>query len=166
MPRRTSASDGLSLVSYARSASEHTVDGGVGVEEAALISVVMVQAIKEQLAGGTSEAEVLRLLDGDSLLMEVSSASVRCALVSYRQEPGPRGDPSGFGDFTLDGAALRGVLAQAETLGVDALWLDRWCYRWTPGEAYDHGDFCRTLSAVLFVVGHLHQKDQKKRLQT
>ena len=45
-----------------------------------------------------------------------------------------------FDRFTLDDGALAGVLSAARELGMDAIWLDAWCYRFEGN--YNHDDFC------------------------
>ena len=116
-----------------------------------LIRVVLVNTLEEHLATVSEVAVLNWLACGDALTTKVSTSRVSCALVSYRQEPRDTsvfGTTSDFDKFTLDGAALRGIVAAARTLKVTALWLDAWCYR-SDGDEYDHADFCRTLNDVV-----------------
>ena len=112
-------------------------------------------------AAGHRDFRVVRLADIDAKLETCTAAEVltelsttdnllwpvghrRCGLVSYRQEWAQAGEYAGL---TLDGPAFVGVLAAARSVGLEALWLDAWCYRFV-GE-YDHSDFCRTLHVVV-----------------
>ena len=117
------------------------------------LRIVLVSRIEEQLDSNAdttaSELAVLALLaQGDTLLSTVRTSEVRCALVSYCHEPGSATRDSTFDAFTLDGPALRGIVAAARRLQVEALWCDKWCYR-QPGDEYDHDDFTQTLNAVV-----------------
>ena len=56
-------------------------------------------------------------------------------------------DEAATDTLTLDCEALNGILAAARQLGVDAVWLDAWCYR-THGGEYDHDEFVDLLHAV------------------
>eukprot|EP00325_Prymnesiales_sp_UTEX-LB-985_P033785 CAMPEP_0174738800 /NCGR_PEP_ID=MMETSP1094-20130205/70539_1 /TAXON_ID=156173 /ORGANISM="Chrysochromulina brevifilum, Strain UTEX LB 985" /LENGTH=159 /DNA_ID=CAMNT_0015942283 /DNA_START=428 /DNA_END=904 /DNA_ORIENTATION=- len=113
--------------------------------------VLKLSTLEDSLATAASELELLNTLaNTNDLLSPVDSTGVRCALVSYRQEMRPVGfqavahsGPCGaaYDHLTLDGHALRGVVDAARLLGVDALWLDCWCYRPASAE-YDHYDFC------------------------
>lgn len=111
--------------------------------QSTLISAVRLATLTAQLER-LSEAELLTLLASEeSGLLEPIEAS-QCVLVSYRQE---KGQPP-FDSLTLDGSALRGILAAAAKLKANAVWLDAWCYR-MPGPEYVHADFCRTLNGIL-----------------
>ena len=103
--------------------------------------VVMIEAIERRLADTPPDALLRELADGEALLT-TPTGSTRTALISYRQER-QYGDP----ELTLDGEALLSAIASAKQGGLDAFWLDAWCYRFT--EPYDHHDFCSTLSKVL-----------------
>eukprot|EP00966_Prymnesium_polylepis_P234371 5421448-Prymnesium_polylepis.1 len=92
----------------------------------------------------TPPDRLLSELVSSETLLSWATAGTRTALVSYRQERAC-GDPS----LTLDGAALLGAIAAAKRGGIEALWLDVWCYRFVK---YDHDDFCKTLSNVLSQV--------------
>ena len=108
--------------------------------------MVLIDTLEQRLAAESEDAVLLALAAGDALLTTVCTTNVCCALVSYKQER-RAGSTSGTLDaLTIDGAALRGIVAAARSLKVDALWLDAWCYH-SPG-AYDHADFCRTLRDV------------------
>ena len=116
------------------------------------LRVVLLETLERQLASESDAAVLATLANGDTLLSDVRTMNVRSALVSYRQEKcalqkcGSGGDE--FAAFTLDGAALRGIVAAARSLGVDAVWLDAWCYR-SPAGKYEHEDFCKTLQDVV-----------------
>ena len=113
------------------------------------IRCVRLDALKERL-GTSTEKQVLSLLSrkDNPLLATVSTAAVKCVFVSYRQEVGTQDVADApYDEFTLDGNALRGIIAAATRLGAEAMWLDCWCYRYV-GE-YDHQAFCRTLHDVI-----------------
>ena len=118
------------------------------------LRVVLVSRVEEQLAASNADttaselAVLAQLAQGDTLLSTVRTSEVRCALVSYCHEPSSATQNSTFDAFTLDGPALRGIVSAARSLQVDALWLDKWCYR-DPGDDYDHDDFTQTLNAVV-----------------
>ena len=84
------------------------------------LRVVLVAQLEERLAS-EDELAVLNALAAGTMLTTLGTSDVYCALVSYRQERGGGGD---FDAFTLDGAALRGLVSAAHSLNVDALWLD------------------------------------------
>ena len=111
--------------------------------------VIMIEAIERRLAE-TSPNALLRELATSEALLTSPSNSTRVALVSYRQESSSvsaastaDADP----DLTLDGEAFLSAIAAAKRGGLDAVWLDAWCYRFT-GE-YDHENFCATLCEVI-----------------
>ena len=125
------------------------------------LRVVKLETLETLLAedgrhGGLRELEVLNLLaNTDKYIETVDPRKTPVALLSYRQERceharstnSARG-AGAFDHLTLDGAALRGVVAAArEKLGVEALWVDVWCYHFS-GD-YDHDHFCRMLHNVL-----------------
>ena len=110
-----------------------------------MLRVVLVDALEERLANESELAVLTALATGDALLTTVSTSETCCALISYKQERRV-GATDGYGELTLDGSALRGIVAAARSLKVDGLWLDAWCYR--SSGAYDHSDFCRTLREV------------------
>ena len=114
----------------------------MATQAACPLRVVYVADLEKRLASSSELALLTELAAGDSLLTTVLSSDVRCALVSYKQEQ------SAGNALTLDGPALRGVIAAARTLQVDALWMDAWCYRSENG-SYDHQDFTRTLRDVI-----------------
>ena len=128
------------------------VDGEPSHESSLQLSrelrVILVATLEERLASESEVAVLTALANTDTLRTTVRSSDVRCALVSYRQEKHEGADDRVFGNLTLDGAALRGIVAAAHSLGVDAIWLDAWCYR-APAGVYDHEDFCKTLSDVI-----------------
>jgi hypothetical protein len=111
------------------------------------IRVVLVETLEERLASHTDFAVLSALAHGDELLTTVSATASSCALVSYKQEREATNNDS-FDEFTLDGRALRGIVAAARSLKMNAIWLDAWCYR-SPNGAYDHEDFTRTLRQVV-----------------
>jgi hypothetical protein len=84
------------------------------------LRVVLVAQLEERLAS-EDELAVLHALAAGTMLTTLGTSDVYCGLVSYRQERGGGGD---FDGFTLDGAALRGLVSAAHSLKVDALWLD------------------------------------------
>ena len=108
------------------------------------LCVVKISDIEHELQQRTP-AQVLTMLKcTDEHLHTVSTADVRCGLVSYRQEEQAHGEYAGL---TMDGAAFIGILSAAKQIGLEALWLDAWCYRFTG--VYDHADFCTTLHEVM-----------------
>ena len=126
------------------------------------LTVVLVSDLRELLATEQPRAVMVLLHAEDSSLLKTVNPDVTsCALVSYRQE-GDVTPPSclamhrskstrlGFEDFTMDGKALQGVIDAAEAAGIEALWVDGWCYR-SKGK-YDHDDFCKALHAVITSV--------------
>jgi hypothetical protein len=120
------------------------------------LRVVLVALLEARLKSESEYSVLSTLAHKDSLLTTtVRTSEVRCALVSYKQEkgtdmPGKRiqGVDGTFDAFTLDGSALRGIVAAARSLGAEAVWLDAWCYR-SPNGAYNHEDFCSTLNDVI-----------------
>ena len=112
-------------------------------EQAANVSVVYVSALEARLsANGASDAVLQILCETDELLTSVNLNHVRCGLVSYRQEQLETGvhvaphrrfqalrEPRKDGRFTMDASTLLSIVAAAHRLGLDALWLDAWCYR-------------------------------------
>ena len=110
----------------------------------ARVKVVKVAAIEARLASISVDALLHELAKSDELLTSPTD-STRIALVSYRQEAA-----CGESGLTLDDQALLSAIATAKRGGVDALWLDAWCYR--PIGEYNHEDFCETLSKVLSSV--------------
>jgi hypothetical protein len=129
------------------------------------LHAVLTKDLEEELCRNSPRVVLATLASEDnSLRREISPASCKCALVSYRQERDELGVKrccstqssdalqEEFSDHTLDGEALRGVLDACHALGVDALWLDAWCYRYEG--KYDHAAFCQTLHEVVSnVVG-------------
>ena len=115
------------------------VDGVV----AGRIEAVPVTTLREKLRS-MADLELLQLLGSDEHGLAKTFEASQCVLVSYRQER--PAEP--YSALTLDGTALRGILAAATTFGAEAIWLDAWCYRNGP-EGYDHDDFCSTLQSVL-----------------
>ena len=80
------------------------------------------------------------LYSSDALLDELVCGSF--ALVSYRQVV------SAHDAFTMDVDALESIVSVAEKAGVEALWLDAWCYR-SAADVYVHESFCAKLSRVI-----------------
>jgi hypothetical protein len=131
-------------------------------EQAANVSVVYVSALEARLsANGASDAVLQILCETDELLTSVNLNHVRCGLVSYRQEQLETGvrvaphrrfqalrEPRKDGRFTMDASTLLSIVAAAHRLGLDALWLDAWCYR-VDESGYVHDDFCRKLHQVV-----------------
>ena len=94
------------------------------------IRCVRLDALRERLRTST-EKQVLSLLSrkDNPLLATVLTAAVKCVFVSYRQEIGTQDVADApYDEFTLDGNALRGIIAAATRLGAEAMWLDCWCY--------------------------------------
>ena len=126
-------------------------------------SIVYVSALEARLRANGAASDTLQILcETDELLTKgVSLNHVRCGLVSYRQEQLDTGvrvaphrrfqalrEQRKDGRFTMDASALHSIVAAARQLGLDALWLDAWCYR--VGESgYVHDDFCRQLHEVV-----------------
>mmetsp|Transcript_38088 Transcript_38088/g.99917 ORF Transcript_38088/g.99917 Transcript_38088/m.99917 type:complete len:599 (+) Transcript_38088:61-1857(+) len=124
------------------------------------VHVVLVSALESRLASSTPEM-LLRELAGSNALLSRPTKGTRCALISYRQERGlmsgaqhpasaagkSRVSHAELSSLTLDGQALLGAVTAARNAGLDAVWLDAWCYRFD-GE-YDHHHFCQTLHSVL-----------------
>lgn len=109
-----------------------------------VIRVVHIADLEQHLQERSPAQVLSELSNSDSLIRSVSTDGVRCGLVSYRQEWRTDGE---YPNLTLDGPALLGVIAAAKSIGVAALWLDAWCYRFA-GD-YDHADFCHTLHDVI-----------------
>ena len=83
------------------------------------LRVVLVSTLEQRLASESEGALLTALRDSNALLTTVSTANVRCALVSYRQENQAGADLSDT--LTIDGAALRGIVSAARSLKVDAV---------------------------------------------
>ena len=45
----------------------------------------------------------------------------------------------------MDGAAFLGALEAAKRIGLEALWLDAWCFRLAPGAEYVGSEAWRTV---------------------
>ena len=123
------------------------------------LRTVLVATIEERLAADSELSLLHTLANSDTLLTTVRTSDVRCALVSYRQEK--QAGAQAFGEYTLDGAALRSIVVAARSLEIEAIWLDAWCYR-TCTEQYDHEDFCRTLNDVIAGVAAVVWLPQSK----
>ena len=52
--------------------------------------------------------------------------------------------------LTLDADAFMAAVSKAREAGVDAIWLDGWCYR--QHGPYNHAAFCAELAAVMRYV--------------
>ena len=116
------------------------------------LRVITIEAIERRLAE-TGPNALLRELATSEALLTRPTDSTNVALISYRQESSSSSAAATADaepDLTLDGEALLSAVAAAKRGGVDAVWLDAWCYRFT-GE-YDHEDFCETLGAVLTTI--------------
>ena len=122
------------------------------------IRVVRVATLELLLEQAKPAAVLQQLASTDTHLTPIAAASEGIALISYRQER--RTPSSEFGckgvvvddcdAFTIDGNALRDIVAQARRLAVSAIWMDVFCYRFTG--KYNHLDFCKTLHTVLSSV--------------
>ena len=77
----------------------------------------------------------------DELLTSVNAADASFAIISYRQVR-CKSD-----DFTLGTDAFLSAVSKAREAGVDAIWLDGWCYR--QEGPYNHAAFCAELAAVM-----------------
>ena len=140
----------LSLTSASPSASEPV---------APALHVVRISTVQRLLSQSSAVQVLEELSTSSDHLTSILAADERVALVSYRQEkrcPTPSRWAGRFlseagadesDDFTLDGFTLVDIVAKAHEVGVTALWLDAWCYRFD-GE-YEHLDFCKTLHTVL-----------------
>ena len=97
------------------------------------LDVVRVADLVDRLRAQTPLQVLNELFSKTSELLRRGEAGQRVALVSYRQErgtgPSASSDAAAYAHLTLDDTALRGVVAAAERLRVDALWCDAWCYR-------------------------------------
>lgn len=106
-----------------------------------LINVVMLPALEAEISSHGPAATMSKLFNESSLLQRVRVDECSFAIISYRQVK-CRSD-----DFTLDIPAFTSAVGKAHEAGVDALWLDGWCYR-QDGE-YNHAAFCAELAQVM-----------------
>jgi hypothetical protein len=102
--------------------------------------VVRLEPLEERLQDATSKLVLEELANTDNLLQPLA-ADAKYALVSYRQET------SSVDALTLDGDALHGIIEAAKKLGCHAVWLDKWCYRFSG--AYNHAHFLSELEEVV-----------------
>ena len=150
MPESGRRADGPSLV-HESSASAVPPWEEVSLRHApvstmsALINVVMLATLEEVIKTKGPAAAMTMLFEESSLLSRVRVGELSFAIISYRQVR------CGSDDFTLDVAAFTSAVRMAREAGVEALWLDAWCYR-QEGE-YDHASFCAELGAVMRHVG-------------
>ena len=102
----------------------------------------------------STEHVMAELWKGHRFLQRATDANGRplgkLAIISYRCVT------SDEDVFTLDAFALRSAVLAAQQTDVEYLWLDAWAYRkQPPWIEYEHGDFVRTLLAVMLRVEHV-----------
>ena len=121
MPRNSQpsiGSSGIALVSC-DSARQQPSQRSAGT-----LRVVLIATIEQRLQSRSAAQVLAELSSSDDHIESVSTATVRCGLISYRQEVKSDGEYAGL---TLDGQAFLGVLAAGKRIGLEALWLDAWC---------------------------------------
>ena len=105
------------------------------------LNVVTLDRLDKELASQSAASVMTALYTTDDLLTKVSAASVSYAIISYRQVR-CKSD-----DFTLGPDAFVDAVSKAREAGVDAIWLDGWCYR--QQGPYNHAAFCAELAEVM-----------------
>ena len=105
------------------------------------LKVVTLDRLEKELASRSAASVMTALYTTDELLMSVNAAETSFAIISYRQVR-CKSD-----DFTLGTDAFLDAVSKARKAGVDAIWLDGWCYR--QEGPYNHADFCAELAAVM-----------------
>lgn len=132
----------VELDDLSRCASHHTHDGAPEYGDDGSIVRALRVAKLEELLRKESPSDVLQMLtERDDLTESVDIKSVHVALVSYRQES------TASDGTTIDAEVLLSIAETAKGLGVEALWLDAWCYRC--GHVYVHAHFIRELHKVM-----------------
>jgi hypothetical protein len=91
-------------------------------ECSAAMNVVPLAVLEARLQS-TTPSDLLHELATSDELLQSPAVGWQTALVSYRQER------RSTDQLTLDGGALLGLVTAAKRCGVDAFWLDAWCFR-------------------------------------
>ena len=105
------------------------------------LKVVTLDRLEKELASRSAASVMTALYTTDELLTSVNAADASFAIISYRQVR-CKSD-----EFTLGTDAFLSAVSKAREAGVDAIWLDGWCYR--QEGPYDHAAFCAELAAVM-----------------
>ena len=105
------------------------------------LKVVTLDRLEKELASRSAASVMTALYTTDELLTSVNAADASFAIISYRQVR-CKSD-----DFTLGTDAFLSAVSKAREAGVDAIWLDGWCYR--QEGPYNHAAFCAELAAVM-----------------
>ena len=105
------------------------------------LKVVTLDRLEKELASQSAASVMTALYKTDDLLVSVNPADASFAVISYRQVR-CKSD-----DFTLGTDAFLSAVSKAREAGVDAIWLDGWCYR--QQGPYNHAAFCVELAAVM-----------------
>ena len=138
------AEGGISLVAHDSARALPPRDVAI---TSGMLRCVSIDDMERRLQECSAKQVLMELSSRDDLICSMPAEVARCGLISYRQEWKVDGD---FDHLTLDGSAFTAVLAAAKSIGLKALWLDAWCYRFT-GD-YNHADFCSTLHDVITKV--------------
>ena len=105
------------------------------------LKVVTLDRLEKELASRSAASVMTALYTTDELLTSVNAADASFAIISYRQVR-CKSD-----EFTLGTDAFLSAVSKAREAGVDAIWLDGWCYR--QEGPYNHAAFCAELAAVM-----------------
>jgi hypothetical protein len=108
------------------------------------LHLVRVSRLVEALESHPAEKVLASLYEQDDAFVaaeRVLIAAADFAIISYRQQRDDRDS------FTMDAAAFRSAVREAQKAGIAAVWLDAWCYR--QSGPYDHSSFCEELGAVM-----------------
>jgi len=105
------------------------------------LKVVTLDHLEKKLASQSAASVMTALYTTDELLTSVNAADASFAIISYRQVR-CKSD-----DFTLGTDAFLSAVSKAREAGVDAIWMDGWCYR--QQGPYNHAAFCAELAAVM-----------------
>lgn len=114
----------------------------VGSGRGGRYNVVTLNSLEQALELQPAASVLTALYTTSDLLTSVGATEdVSFAIISYRQVRSNRDD------FTLDVDAFVSAISKAREAGVDAIWLDGWCYR--QEGAYNHAAFCAELGQVM-----------------